>query len=78
MRLDHITPKKPGVVECQVTYLRLTKLNYLNFLSVRHAYGGLATELPGGHSEWEPPDPFPNSEVKLLSADDSVGVPMRK
>jgi hypothetical protein len=40
--------------------------------------GGLATELPGGHSEWEPPDPFPNSEVKLLSADDSVGVPMRK
>ncbi len=31
--------------------------------------------LPGGHSEWEPPDPFPNSEVKLLSADDSVGSP---
>jgi hypothetical protein len=28
--------------------------------------------LPGGHSEREPPDPIPNSEVKLLSADDSV------
>jgi hypothetical protein len=28
--------------------------------------------LPGGHSEWEPPDPIPNSEVKLLSADDSM------
>ena len=32
-------------------------------------------ELPGGNSEWEPPDPFPNSEVKLLSADGSVGFP---
>lgn len=34
--------------------------------------------LPGGHSEWEPPDPIPNSEVKLLSADDSVGSPHAK
>ena len=31
--------------------------------------------LPGGNSEWEPPDPVPNSEVKTLSADDSVGPP---
>ena len=31
--------------------------------------------LPGGISEREPPDPIPNSEVKLLSADDSVGSP---
>ena len=31
-----------------------------------------ATVLPGGHSEWEPPDPFSNSEVKTLSADASV------
>jgi hypothetical protein len=29
--------------------------------------------LPGGHSEWEPPDPFSNSEVKTLCADASVG-----
>jgi hypothetical protein len=35
----------------------------------------VATVFPGGHSEWEPPDPIPNSEVKLLSADDSVGPP---
>ena len=28
--------------------------------------------LTGGHSEHEPPDSIPNSEVKLLSADDSV------
>jgi hypothetical protein len=30
------------------------------------------TGLPGGHSEWEPPDPFSNSEVKTLCADGSV------
>ena len=33
------------------------------------------TSLPGGHSEWVPPDPIPNSEVKTLCADDSVGSP---
>ncbi len=33
------------------------------------------TNLSGGHSKWEPPDPISNSEVKLLSADDSVGSP---
>ena len=31
--------------------------------------------LLGDHSEMEPPDPFPNSEVKRLSADGSVGLP---
>ena len=30
------------------------------------------TSLLGEHSEREPPDPIPNSEVKPLSADDSV------
>ena len=33
------------------------------------------TGLPGGNSEWEPPDPISNSEVKTLSADGSVGSP---
>ena len=33
------------------------------------------TSFPGGNSEWEPPDPIPNSEVKTLSADGSVGSP---
>ncbi len=32
--------------------------------------------LSDKHSELEPPDPIPNSEVKRLSADGSVGVPM--
>ena len=31
--------------------------------------------LPGSHSEREPPESIPNSEVKTLSADDSVGPP---
>ena len=30
---------------------------------------------PDDHSEWEPPDPLSNSEVKPLSADGSVGSP---
>jgi hypothetical protein len=34
--------------------------------------GLITTVLPGGHSEWEPPDPFSNSEVKTLCADASV------
>ena len=34
--------------------------------------------LPGGYSEREPPDPISNSEVKTLSADDSVAAAMRK
>ena len=33
------------------------------------------TSFPGGNSEWEPPDPISNSEVKTLSADGSVGSP---
>jgi len=32
--------------------------------------------LPGGHSEREPPDPIPNSEVKTFCADGSVAIAM--
>ena len=38
-------------------------------------YGRFPTELPDDHSECEPPDPISNSEVKVLSADGSVGSP---
>ncbi len=31
--------------------------------------------MPGGDSELVPPDTIPNSEVKRLCADDSVGYP---
>ena len=34
-----------------------------------------ASELPDDISECEPPDPISNSEVKVLSADGSVGFP---
>ena len=34
-----------------------------------------APVTPDELSEWEPPDTIPNSEVKPLSADDSVGPP---
>ncbi len=34
------------------------------------------TSLLGDHSEREPPDPISNSEVKPLSADDSVDLSM--
>ncbi len=33
------------------------------------------TVFPGGHSKCEPPETIPNSVVKPLSADDSVGSP---
>jgi hypothetical protein len=32
--------------------------------------------LPDGISEQEPPDPIPNSEVKMLCADGSVALAM--
>src|SRR5438128_5553330 len=40
-----------------------------------HRFGAAprtSNSLPGGHSEREPPDPIPNSEVKTLCADGSV------
>ena len=37
--------------------------------------GRCLASLPGGNSEREPPDSIPNSEVKTLSADGSVGSP---
>ena len=35
----------------------------------------LQSSLPGGNGELVPPDPIPNSEVKRLIADGSVGPP---
>ena len=71
MRLDHITPKWFGVLgntsdQNQVESQTDIESNSFQIVKV----------LPGGHSEREPPDPIPNSEVKPLSADGSVGVPM--
>ena len=44
-------------------------------LGVPPCLGGYSNQFSGGNSEWVPPDPFSNSEVKTLSADGSVGSP---
>ena len=78
VRLDHITPKLFGWnVESVEAGLRVYR--FLKVLSRegdakvsmrnKETYGA---ELLGDHSECVPPDPIPNSEVKPLSADDSV------
>ena len=64
MRLDHITPSEFGVATATLLPISIDK--HIAYVPV----------MPGGNSELEPPDPIPNSEVKRLSADDSVGVPM--
>ncbi len=48
---------------------------YLRFSGKCNMRSIRLTDLPGDISEWEPPDPFSNSEVKTLSADGSVGSP---
>ncbi len=58
--------------------MTLDVINPSHFSNLDCWYGRSANRsngLPGGNGEWEPPDPIPNSEVKLLSADDSVGPP---
>ena len=45
-----------------------------NAMRSRRSKNSQHTSLLGDHSEREPPDPIPNSEVKPLSADDSVAV----
>ena len=80
MRLDHITLKQFEVfVDKQCVISRSKQVLF----SFRIFYAGLIedvdsvnpNDLPGGNSKWEPPDSIPNSEVKPLSADGSVGLP---
>ena len=74
MRLDHITPKQLVLRLSKAIYLACTTNEFENCgVSVCGFDLRFFTSLPGGISEWVPPDPIPNSEVKLLSADDSVG-----
>ena len=47
-----------------------------NALAVNKTKASIHNSCAGDHSKSEPPDPFPNSEVKPLSADGSVGLPM--
>ena len=43
--------------------------------SNRKIFASLQPVLPGDHRDVEPPDPIPNSEVKRVIADGSVGSP---
>jgi hypothetical protein len=73
VRLDHITPKRLGVfLDDANATRRESKCAGLEGTAGARAPAGLSKSLPGGYSEWEPPDPIPNSEVKTLCADDSV------
>ena len=47
-----------------------------NASAINKTNASIHTSCAGDHSKSEPPDPFPNSEVKPLSADGSVGFPM--
>ena len=55
----------------------LTLLQYSNLESGPRIKSGVAlrASLLGNHSVLDPPDPIPNSEVKWICADDSVGSP---
>ena len=48
-------------------------MRHLIIRNFRIARGNIS--LPGSYSKREPPDPIPNSEVKTLCADGSVGSP---
>ena len=61
------------MVVVETTYLLDLKLP--DFEARLNYLPGFNISFPGGHSELEPPDPIPNSEVKRFSADDSVGLP---
>jgi hypothetical protein len=52
----------------------MNKMQRIEDLQTFRSFPAFDTELLGDHSEREPPDPIPNSEVKPLSADDSVAV----
>ena len=78
MSLEH-SHGECGMVQVRNGFARLgVKAKKLFGLGTRRLSAACQTEFPGGYSEWEPPDPFSNSEVKTLRADDSVAAAMRE
>ena len=74
MRLGHITPEHSGgMTKSNFTQTISENLDNTKFL--QQLVLAVCNQFPGGNSELVPPDPIPNSEVKRLSADDSVGSP---
>ena len=70
MRLDHITETTDRVGQKLCYYYRLF-YRIIALCAEEHAI----RVMSGDNRELEPPDPIPNSEVKRLSADGSVGSP---
>ena len=54
------------------------QFRYITTANLMGHESGPSASLPGGHSEWVPPESISNSEVKTLSADDSAGSPRVK
>ena len=81
MRLDHITPKGPdgpggGRHDTRIRESYRSQLDHVvESPGIRVLLRQHATVTPDDHSERVPPDPMPNSAVKPLSADGSVGPP---
>ena len=69
MWLDHTTPKQTVAIWLEFETL-ITSFTYFGDVLLH-----IAHSLLGDHSGLEPPDPIPNSEVKRISADGSVGSP---
>ena len=70
MRLDHITQTIDDNCE-YLTDMRSTRKPLSRFTQ----FADRQARLPGDHRDVEPPDPLPNSEVKRVIADGSVGSP---
>ena len=66
MRLDHITPSR---------LIDRHTAGYASQSSETYRVGMIYAFSPDDHSVRAPPDPMPNSAVKPLSADGSVGSP---
>ena len=86
MRLDHITQttaNRPDLCEQHTIVQSIVQLYFSppyliapeRTRTARVRRTADQTCLLDDHSELEPPDPIPNSEVKRLSADGSVGLP---
>ena len=70
MRLDHITQTINDNCE-YTTDMSSTRPRY----HPSTEFAARQSRLPGDHRDVEPPDPLPNSEVKRVIADGSVGSP---
>ena len=75
VKASYVQRSKPLNGTQQSNLVQTTESFSIRVLRTQQHNSEASTELPDDHSECEPPDPFPNSAVKPLSADGSVGFP---